>query len=678
MAAITQPSPAAPAQGSRLRTLVDGVVHRPTKPGTVYRSRMQQEAPPYPTEDRNTLPKNFLLRVRELHDSIAMRKKRYGIWQEYTWDEVYTHVAHFCLGLVSLGLRAHETVAVIGENDPEMYWTQIATHSARARSCAIFSDATASDILYALTETDATFLVAHDQEQVDKALAIKDQLPQVRRVIYWEDRGLWNYKDPWLASFADIEELGADYKKTHPHLFERLIEETQPEDCIVLSMTSGTTSLPKFAMVTNHQLTYGSIMNFDYNRVTHQDNWLSFSPMAWLTEQAFGFTPHLMFGMQVNFPEGPMTVPIDIREIAPVGLLFPSRVWENLAGQVRFRLNDSLWINRKLFEWFMPVAYRIIDLEDNRQAVPPTLQLLRWLGELAVFQPLRDKLGLVRARNVLTAGAMLSPDVIRFFRALGVELRQLYASTETYVTIHIPGDVKLGTVGVIVPGVEVKIAEDQEILVRTEARFSGYYKAADKTGEVLDEEGWYHTGDAGYMDSDGHLVYLERVKDMIELSTGQSFSPQYIEGRLKFSPFIQDIMTIGGFDMPYVTAIIVINFDNVARFAEKNGISFTTMVDLSQKAEVAQLIRADVERVNASLPEFSRLRKFVILHKAFDADEGELTRTRKLKRRTLTQKYGDILEAMYGDRDSVQVRAEVKYRDGRTAVVETLLNVWPL
>lgn len=299
-----------------------------------------------------------------------MRKKRLGIWQEYTWNEVYQHVSDFCLGLVSLGLKAGETVAVIGENDPEMYWTQTATHSARAYSCAIFSDATANDMLYALTETDATFLVAHDQEQVDKALAIKDKLPKVRRVIYWEDRGLWNYDDPWLASFSEIEALGREYRQSQPGLYEKFVSATQPRDTIILSMTSGTTSLPKFAMITNHQVAYGSAMNFPYMQVTHTDNWLSFSPMAWLTEQAFGYTPHLMYGMQINFPESAGTVPLDLREIAPAGLLFPSRVWEGLASQVRFRLNDSLWINRKLYEWFMPVAYQIIDKEDARESIP--------------------------------------------------------------------------------------------------------------------------------------------------------------------------------------------------------------------------------------------------------------------------------------------------------------------
>ncbi len=651
------------------------IVHRPTKPGKIYQSRMNTALPKSPDAHRDTLPKNFLLRVQELGNHIAMRKKRYGIWQEYTWNDVLEHVTNFCMGLVSLGLQPDETICIMGENNPEMYWAQIAAHSAHAMSNCIFSDATAQDLLYPVTFTDCTFLVVQDQEQVDKALEIKEKIPNVRRVIYWDDKGMWSYNDPWLASFAEIEKIGQDYKAKNPGLFDKLVAATKPEDTIILSMTSGTTSLPKFAMTTNYQLIYGSDMNLDYIRVNADDNWLSFSPMAWQTEQAFGFAPHLMYGMMINFPEGPETVPTDLREIAPVGLLFPSRVWEGLASTVRFRINDSTWINRKLYEWFMPVAYQIIDLEDERKAIPAHLKLLRQLGEFAVFEPLRDKIGLVRARNVLTAGAMLSPDVIRFFRAIGVELRQLYASTETFGTVHIPGDVRLGTVGVLVPGVEIKIAEDQEILIRTEARFAGYYKEADKTGESIDEEGWYHTGDAGHFDDHGHLIYLERVKDLIELASGHSFSPQYIEGRLKFSPFIADIMTVGGFDMPYVTAIVIINFDNVARWAEKRGISFTTMVDLSQKPEVAALIIQDIERVNKDIPEFSRIHKFVILHKAFDADEGELTRTRKLKRRTLTQKYGDILDAMYGNRDAVQVRAEVKYRDGREAVIETQLNV---
>ncbi|MBN8618847.1 MAG: AMP-binding protein [Anaerolineae bacterium] len=650
----------------------------PTKPGKIYTSRVSTTFGEV-TPDRDTLPKNFLLRVRELADRVAMRKKRYGIWQEYTWNEVYRHVSEFCLGLVSLGLQAGETVAIIGDNDPEFYWAQIGAHSARAKSFGIFSDAAPGELLFAITKGEATFLVAQDQEQVDKALAIKDKIPAVRKIIYWDDQGLWNYDDPLLASFEDIEALGRQYAQSHPGLYEQLVASTQRQDIILLSMTSGTTSLPKLAMISNWRLLYGYLTSFEkFARSYSTDTWLSFSPMAWLTEQAFGFTPFLMDGFIVHFPEGPETVPTDMREVAPAGLLFPSRVWENLASVIQVRINDSSWWNRLLYRAFMPVAYHVIDLEDQEKPIPPHLRFARWLGEFAIFEPLRDKIGLTRARNSLTAGSALSPDVIRFFRAIGVELRQLYASTESAGTMHLPGDVKLASVGVVMPGVEVKIADDQEILLRTEAMFSGYFNDPESTAKAIDQEGWYHTGDAGYMDDHGHLIYLDRVTDMIELANGEKFSPQYIEGRLKFSPYIQDVMAVGGFDMHFVTCIININFENVARWAEKNRIVFTTFVDLSQKAEVYNLIKKEIEHVNATLPPAARVQKFVILHKAFDADEAELTRTRKLRRRALEQKYGQMLDAMYGNRDQVTVSAEVKYRDGRTGVVETAVKVGTL
>lgn len=651
------------------------IQYRPTKPGTVYTSQMKSTWQA-PKAGEDTLPKCFLKQVRKLGNKVAHRKKRYGIWIEYSWNDIYEHVTNFFHGLISLGLEQRDVVVIIGDNDPEMYWTQIATHSNRSHTCCVFSDALPEpDLLYVVSKTEAKFIVAHDQEQVDKALEIKEKIPSVEKVIYWEDRGMWSYEDPWLASFAEVEELGKTHKKQYPDLYEKTVATTQIDDVNILSMTSGTTGMPKFAMVTNQQHIIGSAMNYDYITVGSDDNWLSFSPMAWATEQAFGYAPHLIYGMAVNFPESPSTVPSDLREIAPIGLLFPSRLWENLSSTIRFRINDSSWLNRKLYEWFMPIAYQVIDLKDAGEAIPSHLKFLRWIGEFAVFEPLRDKVGLTRAHNVLTAGALLSPDIIRFYSAIGIELRQLYASTETFCTVHLPGRVKLETVGEIVPGVEVKIGKDHEIMVRSEARFSGYYHDPEKTAEAIDEEGWYYTGDAGYIRDDGHLVYLERVKDMIELASGHTFSPQFIEGRLKFSPYIQDIMTIGGLDLEYVSAIVVINFENVSRWAEKRGISFTTFVDLSQKPEVYDLVIQDVKRVNESLPLQGRLKKFVILHKEFDADEGELTRTRKLKRRTLYQKYSDILEALYGDIEKVSVRAEVKYRDGREGVVETELTV---
>lgn len=626
--------------------------------------------------DRDTLPKAFLASVARFGDRVAMRKKRLGIWQEYTWRQCYQHVHDFCLGLVSLGLQRGEKVAIIGENDPEFYWAEIAVHSAGGISTAIFTDASPQELGYIVTNSDSVFLLAHDQEQCDKALELRDQLPQVRKVIYWEERGLWNYNDPWLLSFEQVEALGRDYARQHPGLFEQLVAQGSGEDIAIFSYTSGTTSLPKGAMIRHRNLLYA---NWNIEEVAPrrpEDNYVSFSPLAWITEQSLGLTAHLLYGFQVNFPEGPETVQNDIREIAPSALLFPSRIWEGMARTMQVRLNDSSWINRALFALFMPIAYQIIDREDAGRPIPLPLRALRAIGELAVLRPLRDKIGMTRMRDAITSGAALSPDVLRFFRAIGVELKSLYGSTEVQgATMHYPGEVKLASVGVPVPGVELKIAENNEIRIRSRAVFAGYYKDERKTAESFDEEGFFRTGDAGYIDQDGHLIYLDRVSDMIELANGESFSPQYIEGRLKFSPYIQDVMAVGGFDMHYVTAIININFDSVARWAEKNRIAFTTFVDLSQKPEVYDLIKKEVERVNETLPPAARVKKFVILHKAFDADEAELTRTRKLRRRALEQKYGVMLDAMYNNLEQVLVSAEVKYRDGRTGVVETAVRV---
>lgn len=624
----------------------------------------------------DTLPKNFLLRVKEFGDRVAMRKKRFGIWQEYSWNEVYQHVRDFCLGMVSLGLKRGETVAIIGENDPEFYWAEVAVWSAGGITTAIFTDANMLELGYIVDNSDAVFLLAHDQEQVDKALQLRETIPVLRKVIYWDDKGLWSYNDPWLMSFEQVEELGRQYAAQHPGIFEKLIAEGNGEEIAIFSYTSGTTSLPKGAMISHRNLLYGNRHVINLAPTYPTDNYVSFSPLAWITEQSLGVTGHLVTGTTVNFPESQETVQNDLREIAPSALLFPSRIWENLASTMQVRINDSSWINRTLFKLFLPIAYKVADLEDERKPIPIHLRLLKVLGEVAVFQPLRDKIGMSHMRNAFTSGATLTPDQVRFFRAVGVQLKNLYGSTECQThTLHYDGNIKLATVGSPPPGVEIQLRPDSEIWIRSRSVFAGYYKDEEKTKSALDEDGWFHTGDAGYVDEDGHLIYLDRLSDMIELANGEKFSPQYIEGRLKFSPYVQDVMTVGGFDMHYVTAIINIDFENVARWAEKNRIAFTTFVDLSQKPEVYDLIKKEVERVNATLPPAARVKKFVILHKAFDADEAELTRTRKLRRRTLEQKYGMMLDAMYGNLEQVVVSAEVKYRDGRTGTVETAVRV---
>ena len=626
--------------------------------------------------DQNTIPKAFLKSVDTFGNKVAMRKKRLGLWQEYTWKHSFDHVHNFCLGLVALGLKREDKVAIIGENDPEFYWAQLAVQAAGGVTTAIFTDANLQELAYVIKNSKASFLIAHDQEQCDKALDLKDQITHIKKVIFWEDRGLWNYDDDWLISFESVESLGRDYANENAGAFEKLIAEGGSEDIAIFSYTSGTTSLPKAAMIRHRNLLAGNLNIQTIVPRYADDDYVSFTPLAWITEQALGLVAHCLYGFQVNFPESPETVQTDIREIAPSSLLFPSRLWEGLARTMQNRINDSFWINRQLFRVFLPIAYRIIDLEDMGKPPPAYLRLLRLFGEWAVFQPLRDKIGMVNMRDAVTTGAALSPDVLRFFRALGVELKSLYGSTEMQtVTLHHPGKVKLASVGQITPGVEVKIAEDGEIRVRSLAIFAGYFNADDQTQEAFDSDGFFKTGDAGYIDNDGHLIYLDRVKDMIELANGERFSPQYIEGRLKFSQFIQDVMAIGGIDMPFVSCIIIIDFNNASRWAEKNRINFTTYVDLTQKPEIADLIKEDIERVNGTLPPAARIARFVILHKEFDADEAELTRTRKLRRSVLAERYGNILEAINTNKSQVDVRAEVKYRDGRTGVIETAVNV---
>jgi len=369
----------------------------------------------------------------------------------------------------------------------------------------------------------------------------------------------------------------------------------------------------------------------------------------------------------------------NIREVAPRALLFSARLWENLVAMVQMRMTDSSAINRLLYRLFMPVGYKVAQMRfEGERRVSLPWRLLYALGDMAVFHPLRDKLGLINIKSAYSSGAALSPDVVRFFRAIGVNIKNLFGSTEAIVhTLHIGDDIRFETVGVPLPGMKVKIADDGEILVRGPTLFQGYYKSPEATAEKL-KDGWFHTGDAGYIDEDGHLIYLDRVKDLLELAGGEKFSPQYIEGQLKFSPYIRDVMAVGGADKAYVTAIINIDFDNVGRWAEGRGLAYTTFVDLSQKPDVYDLIQADVERVNRPLPPPARVRKFVLLHKEFDPDEAELTRTRKLRRSYMEDRYKLMVDTMYGGGEEVHVRAEVKYRDGRTGVVETSVRVYSL
>ncbi|MBI4671957.1 MAG: AMP-binding protein [Chloroflexi bacterium] len=628
----------------------------------------------------DTLPKSLVAARQKYGDRVAMRQKDKGVWRAYTWNDAYTQVRQLTLGLLALGLARGERVCIIGDNDPQYFWAQLAIQAAGGIAIGIFTDSAPAEIQYAVQHSGAALVFAKDQEQCDKLIAIRNEIPNVRRVIYWDDRGLWNYGETWLISFQSAQELGAQRDAAQPDLFDSTVEQGCGADLAIFCYTSGTTGAPKGAMITHANLIAGCDQTVQIDPRGETDEYVSFLPPAWITENVLGLTIHLRSGMIVNFPEAPDTVQENIREIAPHALLFSARLWENLVARVQARMVESTRLNRLLYRVFMPVGYRVSAQRfEKRQAVGLGWQLLNALGEPALFAPLRDKLGLTRVRSAYASGAALSPDVIRFFRALGVNIKQLYGSTEAQVhTLHIGDDVKFETVGAPPPGMQLMIAPNGEIWVSGATVFQGYYQNPEATASALvEQEGrqWFCTGDAGYLDADGHLIYLDRVKELIELANGEKFSPQYIEGRLKFSPYIRDVMTLGGADKPFVAALINIDFEHVGRWAERRGLVYTTFVDLAQKPEVYALIQEQVAQVNRTLPPAARVQRFVLLHKEFDADEGELTRTRKLRRKQLGERYREMIDALYDGAENVRVRAAVKYRDGREGVIETTLRL---
>lgn len=630
----------------------------------------------------DTLPQSLRASATRFSaDQTAMRQKDRGIWRSFTWEESLRQTRELCLGLRSLGFSRGEKACIIGDNDPQYFWAQLAIQAAGGIAVGIFTDSSPLEIEYIVSHSDATLVFAKDQEQCDKLIEIKERIPAVSRVVYWDEKGLWSYDDEWLLNYLEVQMLGRKLHAEQPALFDQLLDEGKADDLAIFCYTSGTTGEPKGAMISHANLIGGCDLTLAVDPRTDKDEYLSFLPPAWITENVLGLTIHLRTGMIANFPEAPETVQENLREITPFVQLFSARQWESLVALVQVKMTEATWFNRLLYRLFMPVGYKVASLRyEQHKPIPWIWRMLYALGEVALFHPLRDKLGMTRIRSAYSSGAAQSPDVIRFFRAIGVNIKQLYGSTEAQThTLHIGDDVRFETVGVALPGMDVRIGDEGEILISGPSVFQGYYKdsEASKTALEIDSQGkrWFHTGDAGHIDENQHLIYLDRLKEMIPLSSGERFSPQYIEGQLKFSPYIRDVMALGAEDLPFVTALINIDFENVGRWAERQGLAYTTFVDLSQKKEVYDLIRQDVERVNRTLVDAAAVQRFVLLHKEFDADEAELTRTRKLRRRTLREHYDEIIDAMYAGKPEVQVKASVRYRDGREGVIETKVRV---
>lgn len=622
-----------------------------------------------------TFPQLLLERAAEYGDQPALREKIYGIWQSVSWNDYVRHVRYFCQGLVSLGLTPDDTIAIIGDNRPEWIYAELAAQAAGARGIGIYQDAVVSEMIYIVTHADVKFMVVEDQEQVDKVLEMWGELRGVSKVIYYDPKGLRNYAEDFLMHFPDVEKLGQDFELQNPGWFESRVAAGKGDDIAILSTTSGTTGDPKLAVISHTNLIAmgGNLMSID--PLERRDRFVSFLPMAWIGEQMMSFACSLQRGFVLHFPEEPETALANIREIGPQAMFSPPRIWENLVSQVIVKMEDSTWLKRQFFKWAMRVGYRMADVHFRKEEPSLWLKVLYFLADWTVFQMVKDHLGLRHLKRAYTGGAALGPDVFRFFHALGVNLKQIYGQTEAsgISVIHRDGDIKFQTVGTPVPGTEVQIAETGEILLKSEAIFQGYYRNPSATRESL-KNGWLHSGDAGYFDEDGHLVVIDRAKDVMTLHDGTKFSPQFIENKLKFSPYIKEAVVFGG-DWPFVTAMINVDMDNTGKWAENHKIAYTTYTDLAQKAEVYALVRQQVEAANADLPEAARIQRFVLLHKELDADEAELTRTRKVRRGFIAQRYDDIISALYSQDDHLDVETTITYQDGRTARLQTRLRI---
>lgn len=623
-----------------------------------------------------TTPKLLLQNYRKYGaNKIALREKTLGIWKPYSWRDYYLNVKYIALGFHALGLKAEEKLVIIGDNRPQWFWAELAAQTLRAMVLGIFPDSTASEIKYILTHSDSRIVVVKDQEQVDKILQIKGDLPKLLKIIFWEPKGLKNYNEPLLMDLSQVMEMGKEMEVKEPGLFEKKIEETRTEDIMLIMYTSGTSGLPKGVMINHRGFIACGIYQNKTTNIDDRDRHLSFLPPAWIIEQSNGLLFNLLFGMEVFFPEKPETVQSDMREIAPTTFLTAPRIWENMSSTIQAKILDTSVLKRFLYNLFLPVGYKYGSFYFNKTRPPLFWHILYRIADWILFRALRDNFGLSHVRNAFTAGAALGSDVFLFFRAIGVNIKQIYGLTETLmVTCHRDDNVKFDTVGPPLELVQIKINDKGEIMVKSPWNFCGYYKDPAKSQQVM-EEGWFHTSDMGLIDEDGHLICMDRMADVIKLKDGSNFSPSFIENRLKFSPYIKDAVIFGGGDNPYITALIIIDIENVGRWAESRKLPYTTFTDLSQKASVYELIEQDIRRANRILPPAMRIKRFANLHKELDPDESELTRTRKIRRSFFEERYTSLVKSLYGAESEVEAEAQVKYRDGRTGITRTTIKI---
>ena len=624
----------------------------------------------------DTLPGLLARRAARRPDEVALREKEFGIWQEITWAEYLRRVRAFSLGLTELGADEGNRIAIIGDNRPEWIIAELAAQAGGVLPLGLYQDSIADELARMLEAAEARIIVAEDQEQVDKVLEVRDRLPGLRYIIYYDSRGMYGYEAAGLMSFEEVEALGERAHRRSPEEFDRRLAALQPGDIALLCTTSGTTSSPKLAMLSHENLIVMASQLRTVDAMNPGDEFVSFLPLAWIGEQMIGVASGLLTGFTVNFPEETATARKDMREIGPAFLMSPPRIWENMVSDVQVMAADTTRLKRWLYGWAMKQGAATAEARFRGRSVGLVRRLSHRFADWAVFRPIRDQLGLSRVRRAYTGGAALGPDVFRFYHAIGVNLKQLYGQTEVsgISVVHRDGDIRFQTVGVPLSRTEIRISDDGEILCRSPAVFQGYFRNPQATAETL-ENGWLHSGDAGYFDEHGHLVVIDRLADLMRLADGTHFSPQFVENKLKFSPYVAEAVVFGGSGTPFVTGMIAIDMENAGQWAERRRIPYTTFTDLARRPELYALVREHVAEVNDELPEAARIRRFLLLHKELHADDAELTRTRKVRRRHIASRFADIIGALQGDADSITVATEITYQDGRTSAVEHDLRI---
>ena len=640
-------------------------------------------APPDPVhgDSADTFPSLLLRHARKQGNRTAIREKDLGIWQSWTWGQVANEVRALACGLAAQGFKRGMNLAIIGDNRPRLYWSFAAAQCLGGVPVPMYQDAVAEEMLFVLDNAEIEYAIVEDQEQVDKLLEILPQYPKLKRIYYDDPRGLRNYDQPLLMSYDRLREIGREFDRSDVGFFERAIEDIRPQDVCVMLYTSGTTGKPKGVCHTHAGFIAAARGDVEFDGFNPSDEVLSYLPMAWVGDHLFSYAQAMVAGFTVNCPESSETAMNDLREIGPTYYFAPPRIFENLLTTVMIRMDDTSRIKRGLFHYFMGVARRCGTQIMDGKPVPLADRLLYALGRLIIYAPLRNILGMSRVRVAYTGGASIGPDLHRFYRSIGINLKQLYGQTETgvYVCKQADGRAKIDTVGVPLPGVQIRIAESGEVQVKTPSLLKGYYKRADATAEAISADGYFLTGDAGFLDADGDLKIIDRVSDVGRLADGSLFAPQFIENKLKFFSYVKEAVCFGD-RRDKVCAFLNIDLQAVGNWAEKHQMPYTGYLDLTSRPEVYDLLAQCVEQVNTDIaadPQLagSQVKRFLVLHKELDADDDELTRTRKVRRGFVAQKYAPLIDALYGGKDSQHIATEVKFEDGRRGTIEADIRI---